>query len=164
MDAGRELERQIAVMREACVDFHGEAELRERLAACLAEGRGLRVKLGMDPSAPDIHLGHSVVLTKLRRFQDLGHTPIFLVGDFTVVILNYLPVMLLLLVACIAGLRSGTGSWQLIVGIVVLLVASAVQVLEVDVLSPLDQDGLYHAISMCGVVFLYWGGQRLERG
>jgi tyrosyl-tRNA synthetase len=83
MAADRELERQIAVMRDACVDFHGEAELRERLAACLAEGRGLRVKLGMDPSAPDLHLGHTVVLGKLRQFQALGHTAILLVGDFS---------------------------------------------------------------------------------
>ena len=83
MGAGRELERQIAVMREASVDFYGEAELRERLAVCIAEGKGLRVKLGMDPSAPDLHLGHTVVLGKLRQFQDLGHTAILLVGDFT---------------------------------------------------------------------------------
>ena len=83
MGAERELERQIAVMREASVDFYGEAELRERLAVCIAEGRGLRVKLGMDPSAPDLHLGHSVVLGKLRQFQALGHTAILLVGDFT---------------------------------------------------------------------------------
>jgi tyrosyl-tRNA synthetase len=83
MDAGRELERQIAVMREASVDFYGETELRERLAARIAEGKGLRVKLGMDPSAPDLHLGHTVVLGKLRQFQDLGHTAILLVGDFT---------------------------------------------------------------------------------
>jgi tyrosyl-tRNA synthetase len=83
MHAGRELERQIAVMREASVEFYGEAELRERLAARIAEGKGLRVKLGMDPSAPDLHLGHTVVLGKLRQFQDLGHTAILLVGDFT---------------------------------------------------------------------------------
>ena len=79
----REVERQLAVMREGAVDFYGEEELRPRLAAALAEGRPLRIKFGMDPSAPDIHVGHTVVLTKLRRFQELGHTPIFLVGDFT---------------------------------------------------------------------------------
>lgn len=78
-----EVERQLAVMREGAVDFYGEAELATRLAVCLREGRPLRVKLGMDPSSADLHLGHSVVLTKLRRFLDLGHTPIFLVGDFT---------------------------------------------------------------------------------
>lgn len=78
-----EVERQLDVMREGAVEFYGEDALRERLAECLAAGRPLRVKLGLDPSAPDIHLGHSVVLAKLRQFQDLGHTPIFLVGDFT---------------------------------------------------------------------------------
>src|SRR5215813_1236344 len=84
--AGRqnaELERHLAGIREGSVDFYGEAELRERLLACLAGGRGLRIKLGMDPSAPDLHLGHTVVLGKLRQFQDLGHTAILLVGDFT---------------------------------------------------------------------------------
>jgi tyrosyl-tRNA synthetase len=78
-----EIERQLAAMREASVDFYGEGELRTRLAACIASGRALRVKLGMDPSAPDLHLGHTVVLGKLRRFQDLGHVAILLVGDFT---------------------------------------------------------------------------------
>jgi tyrosyl-tRNA synthetase len=56
---------------------------QEELAAKLAAGRPLRVKLGIDPSAPDLHLGHAVVLRKLRRFQDLGHTAILIVGDFT---------------------------------------------------------------------------------
>lgn len=79
----QEVDRQLAVMREGAVDFYGEAELAERLASCLREGRPLRVKLGMDPSSADLHLGHSVVLMKLRRFLELGHTPIFLIGDFT---------------------------------------------------------------------------------
>lgn len=79
----REVERQLAIMREGAVDFYGEDELASRLASRLKEGRPLRVKLGMDPSSADLHLGHSVVLMKLRRFQELGHTPIFLVGDFT---------------------------------------------------------------------------------
>ena len=78
-----EVARQIAVIRDGAVDCFGEDELRAKLGECLREGRPLRVKLGMDPSAPDLHLGHTVVLSKLRRFQDLGHTPIFLVGDFT---------------------------------------------------------------------------------
>ena len=82
-DTEREVERQLAVMREGAVEFFGEDELRPRLAKALKEGRPLRVKLGLDPSSPDIHLGHTVVLGKLRRFQELGHTPIFLVGDFT---------------------------------------------------------------------------------
>ena len=75
--------RQLEVMREGSVDFFGDQELGERLERALAEGRPLRVKLGMDPSTPDLHVGHSVVLQKLKAFQDLGHTPIFLVGDFT---------------------------------------------------------------------------------
>jgi len=58
--------------------------LRARLAEALSGGPRLRPsKLGMDPSAPDLHLGHTVALEKLRVFQELGHTPIFLVGDFT---------------------------------------------------------------------------------
>src|SRR5262245_6333076 len=79
----RELDRELDAMREGSVDFHGEEELRERLAAGRAEGGTLRVKLGMDPSAPDLHLGHTVVLGKLRQLQELGHTAILLVGDFT---------------------------------------------------------------------------------
>jgi tyrosyl-tRNA synthetase len=79
----REAARQLDVMREGAVAFHGEEDLRPRLIAALKEKRPLRVKLGMDPSAPDLHIGHTVVLNKLRRIQDLGHTPIFLVGDFT---------------------------------------------------------------------------------
>ena len=79
----REVERQMVAMREGAVEIYGEDELRERLEQRLRAGRPLRVKLGLDPSAPDLHLGHTVVLQKLRRFQDLGHTPIFLVGDFT---------------------------------------------------------------------------------
>jgi tyrosyl-tRNA synthetase len=79
----REVERQLEVMARGAEAFHGADELRPRLAAALREGRPLRVKLGMDPSAPDLHLGHTVVLNKLSLFQQLGHTPIFLVGDFT---------------------------------------------------------------------------------
>jgi len=79
----REVGRQLEVMRRGAVELIGEAELRTCLAAALGEGRPLRVKLGADPSAPDLHLGHTVVLHKLRLLQDLGHTPIFLIGDFT---------------------------------------------------------------------------------
>jgi len=56
---------------------------REELDARLKEGRPLRVKAGFDPTAPDLHLGHTVLLNKMRQFQDLGHTVIFLIGDFT---------------------------------------------------------------------------------
>ena len=78
-----EVDRQLAVMRDGAVSCYGLDELRPRLAAALRERRPLRVKLGMDPSAPDLHLGHTVVLNKLRQLQDLGHTVIFLIGDFT---------------------------------------------------------------------------------
>jgi len=78
-----EVQRQLSLLREGAQDFVGEEELALRLAGALREGRPLRVKLGMDPSAPDLHLGHTVILEKLRIFQELGHTPIFLVGDFT---------------------------------------------------------------------------------
>jgi hypothetical protein len=85
------------------------------------------------------------------------------VDDFTVAILNYLPVVLLLLVLSIRGRSDGSGSWPMVVGLVLLLVASAVQYLEVDVLAPLLHDGLYHVIAIAGVPFLYWGGQLLKR-
>jgi tyrosyl-tRNA synthetase len=78
-----EVERQIERIRLGAVDFVGEPELRARLAEGIREKKPLRVKLGMDPSAPDLHLGHTVALEKLRVFQELGHTPIFLIGDFT---------------------------------------------------------------------------------
>lgn len=73
------LDEQLALIRRDAEDFIGEAELLERLKA----GKTLRIKLGMDPTAPDLHFGHTVVLNKLRQFQDLGHQVIFLVGDFT---------------------------------------------------------------------------------
>jgi len=87
---------------------------------------------------------------------------VLLIGDFRVVILDYVPVMILLLVLSIRGLRDGTGSWPMIAGVVLLLAASVVQALGVDTFSPLDRSGLYHVISMVGVVFMYLGGQRLR--
>ncbi len=77
--ASREIER----LMRGVVDVLPEGALAERLGAARREGRPLRVKLGADPSAPDLHLGHMVVVTKLREFQDLGHTVVFLIGDFT---------------------------------------------------------------------------------
>ncbi|MGC2276163.1 MAG: tyrosine--tRNA ligase [Candidatus Binatus sp.] len=73
---------QAAALTRGTVEVISPAEL----AAKLALGRPLRIKLGMDPTAPDLHLGHSVTLKKLREFQDAGHTVIFLVGDFTAMI------------------------------------------------------------------------------
>ena len=79
VQGGQSLEEQLQLIRRGTVDVLP----LEELAARLREGRPLRVKFGADPSAPDLHLGHTVALTKLRQFQDLGHTVIFLIGDFT---------------------------------------------------------------------------------
>ena len=73
------VEEQLRVIKRGCDELLVEAELVERIAG----GKPLRVKLGMDPTAPDLHLGHTVVLNKLRQFQDLGHHVQFLIGDFT---------------------------------------------------------------------------------
>ncbi len=73
---------QVARLTRGCEKVFSEEELRAKLS----EGRPLRVKLGVDPTAPDIHLGHSVVLSKLRDFQDLGHEAILIIGDFTAMI------------------------------------------------------------------------------
>ena len=69
----------LALIRRGAVDILKEDELQARLAL----GRPLRIKAGFDPTAPDLHLGHTVLLNKMRQFQDLGHTAIFLIGDFT---------------------------------------------------------------------------------
>ena len=81
-----EAQRQLTELDRSAIDFFGREELATRIEQSLATGRPLRVKLGFDPSAPDLHVGHTVVLQKLKIFQDLGHTPIFLVGDFTAAI------------------------------------------------------------------------------
>lgn len=87
---------------------------------------------------------------------------VLLIDSFLDVILNYAPVMILLLVMNMIGLKKGTGSWQLIVGILILFTASAVQALGIDWFSPLDRNGLYHLTTMLGVIFLYLGGLRLQ--
>ncbi len=74
---------QLTYLMKGVAEAITPAELRERIALAEKAGRPLRVKLGVDPTAPDIHLGHTVVLRKLKHFQDLGHTAIFLIGDFT---------------------------------------------------------------------------------
>ncbi|MBM4268299.1 MAG: tyrosine--tRNA ligase [Deltaproteobacteria bacterium] len=78
-----ELSRQLEILRSGTVDVLPEGELERKLTRSLETGRPLRVKLGADPSAPDLHLGHVVVLRKLAQFQELGHQVIFLIGDFT---------------------------------------------------------------------------------
>jgi len=74
-----DIDDQLELIKRGCDELIVEAELRERIKS----GRRLRVKLGMDPTAPDLHLGHTVVINKLRQFQDLGHQVQFLIGDFT---------------------------------------------------------------------------------
>ena len=87
---------------------------------------------------------------------------VLLVGSFWVVILNYAPVMLFLLVMSALGLKNGSGSWQMIVGVVVLFVASGIQAAAIDTFTPLDRNGLYHLVSMVGVYFMYLGGRQLR--
>ena len=76
-------DEQLAYIKKGAAEIVKESELRAKLEKSRASGKPLRVKLGMDPTAPDLHLGHTVVLRKLKHFQDLGHTAIFLIGDFT---------------------------------------------------------------------------------
>jgi tyrosyl-tRNA synthetase len=77
---------QIAVITRGAVDLHVRAELEERLGEALRQGRPLRVKAGFDPTRPDLHIGHAVLMAKMRQFQDLGHQVILLVGDFTAMV------------------------------------------------------------------------------
>jgi tyrosyl-tRNA synthetase len=73
----------MAIIRQGCHDIIREEELEARLEKARATGKPLRVKAGFDPTAPDLHLGHTVLIQKLKNFQDLGHQVIFLIGDFT---------------------------------------------------------------------------------
>src|SRR6204780_1103819 len=77
------VDEQLAYIRKGSAEIIRETELRSKLEKSRTTGKPLRVKLGMDPTAPDLHLGHTVVLRKLKHFQDLGHIVIFLIGDFT---------------------------------------------------------------------------------
>ena len=73
----------LAIIKRGVDELLIEAEFAQKLAASEKSGKPLRIKLGLDPTAPDLHLGHTVVLNKMRQLQDLGHTVIFLIGDFT---------------------------------------------------------------------------------
>ena len=77
------LDEQVAYLTKGCVDVVREAELRAKLARSAAESTPLTVKVGFDPTAPDLHLGHTVLIRKMKHFQDLGHRVVFLIGDFT---------------------------------------------------------------------------------
>lgn len=78
-----EIDKQLEVIKRGAVEIISEKELRDKLFRSLKEGKPLKIKAGFDPTAPDLHLGHTVLLRKLRQFQDLGHEVIFLIGDFT---------------------------------------------------------------------------------
>jgi len=81
--ADHEIEHQLEYLRKGAVEIIREEELRQKLVDARQANRPLRIKAGFDPTAPDLHLGHTVLLRKLKHFQDLGHTVIFLIGDFT---------------------------------------------------------------------------------
>jgi len=81
-----EIEEQVRILTAGCVDVITGADLRSRLERSATTGEPLRVKLGVDPTASDIHLGFAVVLRKLRQFQDLGHVAVLIIGDFTAMV------------------------------------------------------------------------------
>ena len=77
------IDEQIAYLKKGFAELIREEDLRERLLLCEKEGRPLRIKVGFDPTAPDLHLGHTVLLRKMKHFEDMGHTVIFVIGDGT---------------------------------------------------------------------------------
>ena len=77
------IDEQLEYLRNGCAEIISKGELRSRLEECARQGRPLRVKAGFDPTAPDLHLGHTVLIRKMKHFQDLGHTAVFLIGDVT---------------------------------------------------------------------------------
>ena len=77
------VDEQLAYIKKGSAEIIRESELRSKLEKSRSSGKPLKVKAGFDPTAPDLHLGHTVLLRKLKHFQDLGHTVIFLIGDFT---------------------------------------------------------------------------------
>jgi tyrosyl-tRNA synthetase len=84
--AFRPIDEQLAYLKKGAAEIIREEELKSKLEQSAKTGKPLRVYLGVDPTAPDIHLGHTVVLRKLKHFQDMGHTAIFLIGDFSAII------------------------------------------------------------------------------
>src|SRR5882724_9371109 len=78
-----EAHEQLKLLKKGIVDLVSEKELLEKLERSVKTGKPLRIKAGFDPSAPDLHLGHTVLINKMRQFQLLGHEVIFLIGDFT---------------------------------------------------------------------------------
>ena len=80
------VDEQLAYLKKGSAEIIREAELQSKLEKSAKTGKPLRVKLGVDPTAPDIHLGHTVVIRKLKHFQEMGHTAVFLIGDFTAMV------------------------------------------------------------------------------
>ena len=78
-----DIDKQLAIIKRGCVDLISEGELKAKLEASAKNKKPLVIKAGFDPTAPDIHLGHTVLLRKMRQLQDLGHQVVFLIGDFT---------------------------------------------------------------------------------
>jgi tyrosyl-tRNA synthetase len=76
-------EKQLEIIKRGAVEIIIETEFLKKLEKSYSENRPLRIKAGFDPTAPDIHLGHTVLLEKMRQFQELGHEVVFLIGDFT---------------------------------------------------------------------------------
>ncbi len=74
---------EFEVLKRGTVEIFNETELAEKLSKAASENRPLRIKLGLDPTSPDIHLGHTVVLRKMRQFQDAGHRAVLIIGDYT---------------------------------------------------------------------------------
>lgn len=79
----RDIKEQLELLKRGTVEIFNENELAEKLATSAKENRPLRIKLGLDPTSPDIHLGHTVVLRKMRQFQNLGHKAVLIIGDYT---------------------------------------------------------------------------------
>src|SRR5881296_2200217 len=80
------VDEQLTYIKKGSSEIVKEPELREKLEKSRAASKPLRIKAGFDPTAPDLHLGHTVLMRKLKHFQDLGHTVTFLIGDFTAMI------------------------------------------------------------------------------
>src|SRR5512135_3316517 len=83
MSSFRPVQEQLDYIRKGAVEIIRESDLRERLEQSYKSGKPMRVKAGFDPTAPDLHLGHTVLIRKLKHFQDMGHQVIFLIGDGT---------------------------------------------------------------------------------
>lgn len=83
MQTMTDITTQLSIIKRGIVDLISEEELKEKLQKSAKDGKPLRIKAGFDPTAPDLHLGHTVLIQKLKQFQELGHHVIFLIGDFT---------------------------------------------------------------------------------